>query len=106
MRFLAPALLLLLAACGTESARPASTPGPPGRHTGVGTVLEKAESGPRFCSVVRESLPPQCDGPEIVGWDWNAVPHRSQNDVRWGEYTVVGTWDGTRLTLTEPPGRP
>ncbi|ROO84462.1 hypothetical protein EDD29_1987 [Actinocorallia herbida] len=105
MRFLAPALLLLVAACGTETVSPAP-PGSPPRYTGTGTVLENAEHGPQFCTVVLESLPPGCSGADVVGWDWNAVAHESRNAVKWGEYTVVGTWDGTRLTLTEPPGEP
>ncbi|MDX6740140.1 hypothetical protein [Actinocorallia sp. A-T 12471] len=96
--------VVLVAACGTETAAPASS-GPP-RYTGVGTVLENAEHGPQFCTSVLQSLPPQCGGSDVVGWDWAAVQHESQGGVKWGEYTVVGTWDGTRLTLTEPPGAP
>lgn len=49
-------------------------------------------------------MPPQCGGPDIVGWSWDDVRHESVGGTRWGEYSVVGTWDGERLTLTEPPG--
>lgn len=76
------------------------------RYTATGTVLENESHGPEFCSYVQSSLPPQCSGTALVGWDWNAVRHESRNGVKWGEYTVVGTWDGTRLTLTEPPKAP
>jgi len=54
---------------------------------------------------VAESLPPQCGGPDIVGWDWSTVDEeQSAGGTTWGVYSVVGTWDGERLTLTEPPG--
>ncbi|WP_405148287.1 hypothetical protein OG589_10555 [Sphaerisporangium sp. NBC_01403] len=93
------AMLVTLAACGTE---PAAT-APAMRYQADGTVLANAQHGPQLCANVAESLPPQCGGPDIIGWDWNAVEHSAQGGVRWGEYHVVGTWDGERLTLTEPP---
>lgn len=76
------------------------------------TVLE-ADDGPQLClGGVRQSLPPQCGGPLVVGWSWDAVAHESAGGVRWGEYTVVGRYNpagatgfagtGTTFTLTEP----
>lgn len=111
-----------LAACGTP-APPGDTAGdPPGDVVpvrepalvaegdvveGVGTVLESPEHGPQLCFSVDESLPPQCGGPEVVGWDWDAVPHESAQGVRWTDsVAVVGRWDGGRLLLTEPPTEP
>ena len=76
------------------------------RYTATGTVLEDASHGPRFCGVVLKSLPPQCSGTDLVGWDWSSVEHEARDGVKWGEYTVVGTWDGTRITLTETPKAP
>ncbi|MEV0230831.1 hypothetical protein [Nonomuraea sp. NPDC050786] len=93
------AALMALAACGTA---PAAT-APSTRYEADLTVLSNPQHGPQLCAFVAESLPPQCDGPDIIGWDWNAVQHSAQNGVRWGEYHVVGTWDGKSLTLTEPP---
>ncbi|MEU8108809.1 hypothetical protein AB0C18_34395 [Nonomuraea muscovyensis] len=90
-------VLVTLAACGT------SPPAPPTRYEADGTVLSDSRHGPQLCANVATSLPPQCGGPDIVGWDWNTVKHSARNGVRWGEYHVVGTWDGARLTLTEPP---
>jgi hypothetical protein len=56
---------------------------------------------------VQDSLPPGCSGPPIVGWDWAAAPKsEEQSGVRWGEYAVVGHWDGTRFTLTRPVTTP
>jgi hypothetical protein len=68
------------------------------------TVLDDG-SGPQLClGGVALSLPPQCGGPPIEGWDWDAVDgESSHNGVSWGHFEVVGTYDGTTFTLTEPP---
>ena len=74
---------------------------------GVGTVLESPEHGPQLCFAVAESLPPQCGGPDVVGWEWDAVPHESAQGVRWTDpVAVTGRWEGSRLVLTEPPAQP
>lgn len=75
------------------------------RYEANTTVLESPKHGPQLCfGGVMESLPPQCSGPDIVGWDWSKVDgEESANGTTWGDYRVVGTWDGERLTLTEPP---
>jgi hypothetical protein len=118
----APALLaalggaLLLAGC----AGPAATPGgagdgtadtasdigvaiaAPGEVVGQGTVIQTGDAPPQFClGPVMESYPPQCAGPELVGWDWDAVEgEESSGDVTFGAYAVWGGWDGERLTVT------
>jgi hypothetical protein len=52
-------------------------------------------------------MPPQCSGPEVVGWDWEAVDsEQAANGTTWGTFLVIGTWDGERLTLTELPAPP
>lgn len=57
--------------------------------------------------MIEQSAPPQCSGPDLVGWDWAEVEGETTSaSVSWGDYSVVGTWDGTRITLTEPPGPP
>lgn len=60
------------------------------------TVLDDGH-GPILClGGVAMSLPPQCAGPEVLGWAWDDHPdHDAAGGVRWGEYTMVGTWDGT-----------
>ncbi|MEO3794220.1 hypothetical protein ABGB14_28735 [Nonomuraea sp. B10E15] len=93
------AVLVTLAACGPA---PAATV-PTIQYQADGTVLADQQHGPQLCAIVAQSLPPQCGGPDIIGWDWNAVEHSARNGVRWGSYHVVGTWDGKRLRLTEPP---
>ncbi|MGP3954640.1 hypothetical protein ACTWPT_01485 [Nonomuraea sp. 3N208] len=97
------AAALTITSCGTESA---ASPAPPPRYEASLTVLEGGGHGPQLCMAVADSLPPQCGGPDVVGWDWSKVKHESLRDVKWGEYRVVGTWDGGKLTLTEPPGEP
>ncbi|MFI7221773.1 hypothetical protein ACIBO5_01015 [Nonomuraea angiospora] len=94
---------LALAGCGAPEAAGRVSPT---RYEASGTVLEGGGHGPQLCMMVMESSPPQCGGLDLAGWDWNKVGHKSQSGVKWGEYRVVGTWDGARLTLTEPPGAP
>jgi hypothetical protein len=111
-----PARVLLLPAvalasgCAAVPANPAERPGTAPtepRYTVSATVLESPDHGPQLCHAVATSYPPQCGGPDVVGWDWAAVDgEESANGTTWGEYRVVGTWDGERLTLTEPPGEP
>jgi len=121
VRIVALALtLVLLAACGgvdevvtSDDPHPSRAGGgdrdgrPGQRHIGTATVLESPQHGPQLCAGVEDSYPPQCGGPDVVGWDWDAVAgEESANGTTWGDYTVVGTWDGVALTLTEPPRAP
>lgn len=106
----------LVLGCGTEQA---SEPGEgtnasntteqrETEYTATATVLESAEHGPQLClGGVNDSYPPQCSGPDLVGWNWDAVKgDETAGGSTWGSYTVVGTWDGDSLTLTEPPRDP
>jgi hypothetical protein len=78
------------------------------RYTATATVLESREHGPQLClGAVQLSYPPQCGGPDLIGWAWDAVDGVERaNGITWGDYTVVGTWDGRALTLTEPARPP
>ncbi|MGI8802528.1 MAG: hypothetical protein ACR2KV_10195 [Solirubrobacteraceae bacterium] len=73
-----------------------------GRFRTIATVLESPQHGPQLCYGVDESLPPQCEGTDIAGWDWSTVDHEAANGTKWGRYTVIGTYDGDTFTLTEP----
>ncbi|MEV0720135.1 hypothetical protein [Asanoa sp. NPDC050611] len=77
-----------------------------GRYRAVGTVLESAEHGPQLCQHVATSLPPQCGGPDVVGWSWDGLDHQNVAGTRWGTFEIVGTYDGKRFTLAEPPRPP
>lgn len=115
---LVPAVMLL-AACGEAgtSSGGAGTPMPritttPSTGTtevyALATVLQ-AQGGPAaLClAAVAESYPPQCSGPPIPNWDWGKVSGQTKaSGVTWGEYVVIGTYDGERFTLTGPASTP
>jgi hypothetical protein len=108
---LGPVILLVAMGCGGDGGETHAAGGGGAatgrRYRGTFTVLESPAHGPQLCSDVAESYPPQCGGPEVVGWDWgDAEGAESANGTTWGSYEVTGTWDGERLTLTEPPGPP
>lgn len=99
-----------LAACGEGGGdvTASESSDQPQRFTATATVLESPEHGPQLClGAVATSLPPQCGGPDITNWDWDEVDGaESMAGTTWGFYTVVGTYDGDRFTLTEPPAQP
>ena len=71
-----------------------------------GDVLE-ADDGPNagvpmLCTMMLTSYPPQCGGPEVIGWDWSAVDHEAANGVRWTESGLAMrvTYDGVHHTMT------
>jgi hypothetical protein len=83
------------------------TPSAPGPVSTVATVLQEGDGPPELClGGVAESLPPQCGGPEIAGWDWDAVESDSASGTTWGEYAVEGTWDGETFHLTKAAAAP
>jgi len=69
---------------------------------GQGLVIQTGDTPPEFClGAIGMSDPPQCGGPELVGWDWNAVEGEGSGaGVTYGSYAVWGDWDGERLTVT------
>jgi hypothetical protein len=66
------------------------------------TVLDDAD-GPKVCvGGVADSLPPQCGGLPLAGWDWTAVEgEQFASGSTWGDFHVVGTYDGETFTVTE-----
>jgi hypothetical protein len=72
---------------------------------GYGTVIERRPHGPQLClGAVLMSLPPQGGGPAVTNWDWSEVRgSESMSGTTWGEYTLVGTYDGRSFTMTQPP---
>jgi hypothetical protein len=129
MRMLAPAavalfLALLVAACGSgepgavggntgasDDAPPPAVPAPDPEqlYEADAIVLEQGDGmespahGPELClGGSADSLPPQCGGVPIANWDWGAVEgEQSASGTTWGEFNVVGTYDGEALTVTE-----
>jgi hypothetical protein len=101
----------LLAGCGDDGEVRAGAPTTAAtdqRYEASATVLESDEHGPQLClGGVADSYPPQCGGPDLVGWDWAAVDgEESANGTTWGDFHVVGTYVGGTLTLTEVPDAP
>ncbi|KRV50501.1 hypothetical protein AQ490_15590 [Wenjunlia vitaminophila] len=90
------------AAPGEDAGRNLVPAGYGGRYRVHATVLQSPDHGPQLCDAVMESWPPQCSGPDIVGWTWDGVTSDTGSGTTWGTYRLVGTWDGTRFTLTEP----
>ncbi|MFC3300721.1 hypothetical protein FJV46_06195 [Arthrobacter agilis] len=84
---------------------PSALPAAEGAVLGQGTVLQAGDALPQFClGAVAESYPPQCSGPEILGWDWGlAEQEETASGVTWGTYAVTGTWDGVMFTPTAAP---
>ncbi|MGI8684856.1 MAG: hypothetical protein ACR2MO_07185 [Acidimicrobiales bacterium] len=96
--------LVALAACGQAAPKGAAGDADQ-RYEGDFTVLESPKHGPELCHVLALSLPPQCGGPAVVGWDWNAVEgEETVRGTTWGGWHVTGTFDGERFTLTGPAG--
>lgn len=101
--------LLLVAACGSETgAAPATDSDPVELLTTLwpATVLDDGDGAELCLGGVMESLPPQCSGPRVAGWDWSQ--HRGDfeaaNGTRWGEFVLSGTFDGSTFTPSEVVG--
>lgn len=110
LRAAAVALLAAISVCGTA---PRITP-PPGRegqdlYEATAMVLESERHGPMLClGGIAESLPPQCGDVPIANWNWDAVAGEERmSGTTWGEYRVVGAYDGEAFTVSEvgPPRR-
>lgn len=110
----AAAALVLLAGCASATSPggsivaggdPLPTPATTGSVLAQGTVLQIGDATPQLClGVVAESYPPQCNGPEIAGWDWTAVEMKeTAEEVTWGAFALTGTWDGAVFTSTAEP---
>lgn len=117
----AAAVLFLLVSCGSTpsggsdasaepdppavmpTAMPAEIPVPRGevRTGGLATVLDDGRHGAQLClGGVMESLPPQCGGPRLIGWEWERGTYEEAGGTRWGSFVVTGTFDGRDLTVT------
>lgn len=68
----------------------------------IGTVLEREGIAMLCVGPVAESAPPQCAGPELVGWDWAVFDHEETGGVRWAQGVAVeGTYDAQAQTFTQ-----
>lgn len=77
---------------------------PAGTVIGQGTVIDTGDEAELCLGGVMESLPPQCTGIPLVGWEWTDIDgSEASGDTRWGAYAVEGTYDGATFTVTSPP---
>jgi len=105
---MAACALLGLVACGTASDElPIRAPAEQRYEANV-VVVGSDQHGPQLCAgPVLTMLPPSCEGPPINNWDWDSVAgERRVGKTIWGDYHVVGTFDGRSFTLTDEPGPP
>jgi hypothetical protein len=65
------------------------------RYETSGTVIDEGRQ-PMLCHGWGDSHPPSCRGVPIDGWNWDAVPHETAGQTRFGRYHVVITWDEQR----------
>ena len=97
------AAALALASCASGTT-PGGSPVPsePVDVVGQGMVLQVGDAAPVFClGAIAESYPPQCTGPELVDWNWDAVDgEETGGDSTFGMFAVTGSWDGVRLSVT------
>jgi hypothetical protein len=95
-----PVALVGCATPASMSADPGSSPGET-LYTVSTMVLQDPSHGPGLCGVVGFSHPPVCSNVPITNWDWDVVEDEMRvGHTTWGQYTVVGTYDGAALTLT------
>lgn len=93
---------LALGGCATPRAGTAPTADQAPLLTARAMVLDDGD-GPELCvGGVATSLPPQCGGPRLIGWEWAAVDgaYEEQAGVRWGDFRVIGTYDAAADEFT------
>jgi hypothetical protein len=99
---------LALTACGDQpggtAADPTAEPGDRYTTSTTATVVEAPGHLPQLCTMGtagRQCVP---GGIDLVGWDWTGLDgSETYEGTTWGVYDLVGTYDGERFTITEPP---
>ena len=114
MKIIAAALssIALLSSCADQTeisndpaGNPVATVAEP-RYEVTTTVLDDGDGAELCLGVVAQSLPPQRSGIPVDGWSWRDVEgEESASGVTWGEFHVVGTFDGEGFALVDagPP---
>ena len=99
------ALGVVLAGCGANPPDApdvhATAPDLEQRFSARTVVLEDRSHGPMLClGGMLESYPPQCGDVPITNWSWKRVAgERRAGGTIWGDYQVVGTFDGSSFTV-------
>jgi hypothetical protein len=97
------AVLLLTVGCGEQTTTGPAVDGDRLTTTRAVTVLDDGDGAELCLGGVAESLPPQCGGPRLVGWDWGDVEGEFDEvrGTRWGDFRVVGNYDGESFMVAE-----
>ena len=85
--------------------------GPPStqRYEATGLVLQVGDRPAELClGGMTLEFPPHCGTMPITNWSWDRVEGETSAAGRtWGQYHLVGTYDGTSFTVSEAgPARP
>lgn len=97
--------LLMLSACGGSAGEAGQDSRVDGAVVrGSGLVIESPDHGPMIAWAFLMSDPPQGGVIALSNWDWSDVEgEESSGNTTWGgPYDLVGVWDGSEFTLTEP----
>lgn len=107
--------VLLVAGCATPPASDRVPDAPTAAATqellttpGAVTVLDDGGGAQLCLGAIAESLPPQCGGAAVLGWDWADWDgaYDEAAGVRWGLFTLTGTYDAEAFTFTPDTVRP
>lgn len=103
-----PVTLALRDGPDDRAATPAQSSQPEQLWTGTATLLQTPDGELTLCGGgILQSLPPAgCGGPRVLGLDPMTVDGAERYDngtVTTPSVRLVGTWDGTALTVTQPP---
>jgi len=98
-------VVLAASACGGSAGEPGQ-----GSQVGAevvlgsGSVIESPDHGPMIGWLFNFSNPPQGGVIALSNWDWgNVEGEDSSGGTIWGgPYDLIGIWDGSQFTLTEP----
>lgn len=106
--------LLLFAACGeptvTTGSDPSASPSPVASayprdqlYEGRGLVFQDGEKVALCLGGSTDSIPPHCDERKIRGWSWKGLEYDEMGNVRWGTYTMRGTYIDRVFALKSTP---
>lgn len=110
----AAAIVLVAAGCASPGADAPTAPGSPasladlpapspaGEVLAIATVLEQDDGAILCIGAVAESAPPQCGGPELLGWNWDAFEHQETGGVRWVQgVAITGVYEAAADAFTQ-----
>lgn len=105
--------IFVLAGCASppasDEAQPPASPTSELLITPAGaSVLDDGDGAELCLGAMAMSYPPQCGGARVVDWDWSQWEgaYEEALGVRWGAFTLTGTFDADAHTFTPTEVRP